>query len=170
MSLIISKQLPQTLSNDFAIVTVTNFYADLRIVAKETHKDMDSKKIARGGEYHNILRNKKFFIHQFFLLRMPFILRIRNSLFFYKTPDLPLLRSRPLQHQFETTRCEVDCITTASTRQKATVVDPDVRQLTLPEQLKLTFYEEGGTEFRCERTFLHICRVLSEVIEDSKII
>jgi hypothetical protein len=66
-------------------------------------------------------------------------------------------------------RFEAGCITTASTRQKATVVDPDTRQLTVREQLKLTFYEEGETELRCERTFLHICRVLSEVIEDSKI-
>ena len=65
--------------------------------------------------------------------------------------------------------CEAGCMTTTSARQKATVVDPDARQLSLTEQLKLTFYEEGGTELRCERTFLHICRVLSEVIEDSKI-
>jgi hypothetical protein len=67
-------------------------------------------------------------------------------------------------------RFEAGFMTTASTRQKATVVDPDARQLALPEQLKLTFYEEGKIELRCERTFLHICRVLSEVIEDSKII
>jgi hypothetical protein len=64
---------------------------------------------------------------------------------------------------------EACCMTTASARQKATIVDPDDRQLALPEQLKLTLYEEGGTELRCERTFLHICRVLSEVIEDSEI-
>src|SRR5579863_3140220 len=109
---------------------------------------MDSKKNARGGEYHNILWNKKFFIHLFFSPGTQFNLRIRNSM----------------------KRCEAGCITTASTRQKATVVDPDTRKLAWPEQLKLTFYEEGGTELRCERTFLHICRVLSEVIEDSEII
>jgi hypothetical protein len=148
MSLIISKQLPHTLSNDFAIVTVTNFYADLRIVAKETYKDFGFKKKARGGEYHNILWNKKFFIHLFFLPGTPFNLRIRNSMIL----------------------CKAGCVTTASAWQKATVVDPDTRQLAWSEQLKLTFYEEGETELRCERTFLHICRVLSEVIEDSKII
>src|SRR5271165_5613328 len=96
MSLIISKQLPQTLSNDFAIVTVTNFYADLRIVASEIYQDMDSKKNAQGGEYHNILSNKKFFIHLFFLPGIRFHLRIRNSFIFYKTPDSPWLRSRLL--------------------------------------------------------------------------
>src|SRR5579863_3768505 len=96
MSLIISKQLPQTLSNDFAIVTVTNFYADLRNVAfKKNYQDWILK-ITRGGEYQNILRNKKFFIHLFYLLRIQFHLRIRNSLFFYKTPDSPWLRSRTL--------------------------------------------------------------------------
>jgi hypothetical protein len=53
MSLIISKQLPQTLSNDFAIVTVTNFYADLRIVAFTLTQGHGFKKNAQGGEYQN---------------------------------------------------------------------------------------------------------------------
>jgi hypothetical protein len=47
-------------------------------------------------------------------------------------------------------------------------VDPGVKQqLTLPGCLKLTLHEEGGRELRCERTFLHICRVCCEVIEDT---
>ena len=64
------------------------------------------------------------------------------------------------------------CDATTSSGHRATVVvDPGViRQLTLPGGFKLTRYEEGRRELRCERTFLHICRVLSEVIEDSKII
>ena len=80
------------------------------------------------------------------------------------------MRSASLQDQFAMIRRQADCVTTASAWEKATIVDPDDRQLALPEQLKLTLYEEGGTELRCERTFLHICRVLSEVIEDSEII
>jgi hypothetical protein len=61
------------------------------------------------------------------------------------------------------------CKATASSRHRTTVVvDPGVKQqLTLPITLKLTFYEEGRRELRCERTFLHICRVCCEVIEDT---
>jgi hypothetical protein len=91
-------------------------------------------------------------------------------LFFCKTCDSPHEIKATLQDQIAMIRCEAGFVTTTSPRQKATVVDPDARQLSLPEQLKLTFYEEGRIELRCERTFLHICRVLSEVIEDSKII
>lgn len=58
---------------------------------------------------------------------------------------------------------------TASSGHRTTVVvDPGVmRQLTLSECFKLTLYEEGRRELRCERTFLHICRVCCEVIEDT---
>lgn len=61
------------------------------------------------------------------------------------------------------------CKATASSRHRTTiVVDPGViQQLTLPIRFKLTLYEEGKRELRCERTFLHICRVCCEVIEDT---
>jgi hypothetical protein len=61
------------------------------------------------------------------------------------------------------------CIATTSSGHRTTVVvDPGVKQqLTLPERFKLTLYEEGRRELRCERTFLHICRVCCEVIEDT---
>ena len=62
-----------------------------------------------------------------------------------------------------------DCIATTASRHRTTVVvDPGViRQLTLPRCFKLTLYEEGRRELRGERTFLHICRVCCEVIEDT---
>src|SRR5580658_4175540 len=96
MSLIISKQLPQTLSNDFAIVTVTNFYADLRIVGFETYQDMDSKKMRGAANITTFYRIKNFLFTCFFVLRMRFHLRIRNSFIFYKTPNSPWLGSRLL--------------------------------------------------------------------------
>jgi hypothetical protein len=59
--------------------------------------------------------------------------------------------------------------TTSSGHRTTVVVDPGViRQLTLPGGFKLTLYEEGRRELRCERTFLHICRVCCEVIEDTQ--
>jgi hypothetical protein len=66
-------------------------------------------------------------------------------------------------------RIENGCKATTSSGHRTTVVvDPGVKQqLTLPECLKLTFYEEGRRELRCERTFLHICRVCCEVVEDT---
>ena len=66
-------------------------------------------------------------------------------------------------------RIENGCKATTSSGHRTTVVvDPGVKQqLTLPECLKLTLYEEGRRELRCERTFLHICRVCCEVIEDT---
>ena len=58
--------------------------------------------------------------------------------------------------------------TTSSGHRTTVVVDPGVKQqLTLPIRFKLTLYEEGRRELRCERTFLHICRVCCEVIEDT---
>src|SRR5262249_5294272 len=58
--------------------------------------------------------------------------------------------------------------TTSSGHRTTVVVDPGVkRQLTLPGCFKPTLYEEGRRELRCERTFLHICRVCCEVIEDT---
>src|ERR1700748_1164202 len=66
-------------------------------------------------------------------------------------------------------RVENGCNATASSRHRTTVVvDPGVKQqLTLLKRFKLTLYEEGRRELRCERTFLHICRVCCEVIEDT---
>jgi hypothetical protein len=63
-----------------------------------------------------------------------------------------------------------DCkkATTPSGHRTTVVVDPGVkRQLALPGCFKLTLYEEGRRELRCERTFLHICRVCCEVVEDT---
>jgi|GEM_PF-3947062 len=61
-----------------------------------------------------------------------------------------------------------DCRTTASARHIATVVDPGIlQQLNLLVCFKLTKYEEGEHKFRCDRTFLHICRVCCEVVEDT---
>src|SRR5579859_4502600 len=58
--------------------------------------------------------------------------------------------------------------TTSSGHRTTIIVDPGVmRQLILPGCSKLTLYEEGRRELRCERTFLHICRVCCEVIEDT---
>ena len=42
-----------------------------------------------------------------------------------------------------------------------------LQQLTLPERFKLIKYEEGECELRCDRTFLHTCRVCCEVTEDT---
>jgi len=72
MSLIISKQLLHTFSNDFAICTVTNFYADLELYFQKFYLEPDFKKFARGGEYQNFSWNKKFFIHFFFWVRIEF--------------------------------------------------------------------------------------------------
>jgi hypothetical protein len=107
MSLIISKQLPQTLSNDFAIVTVTNFYAGLRIFGFETYQDMDSKKNAWGGEYHNILSNKKFFIPLFFFARNAIPFKDKKFIYFLQNSRPALVEIKAsLQHQFTMTLCE----------------------------------------------------------------
>jgi len=57
----------------FCHYTVTNFYADLRIVVvKKKIKESDSSKVAQGGEYQNFSGNKKLFIHLFFLFSIQF--------------------------------------------------------------------------------------------------
>jgi hypothetical protein len=60
-------------------------------------------------------------------------------------------------------------LATASSGHRTTiVVDPGViRQSALPMRYKLTNNEEGECQLRCERTFLHICRVCCEVVEDT---
>src|ERR1700722_20217395 len=66
-------------------------------------------------------------------------------------------------------RIENGCKATTSSGHRTTVVvDPGVKQqLTLPESLKLTLYEAGRPALRGAQTFLHICRVCCEVIEDT---
>ena len=88
MSLIISKQLLHTFSNDFAICTVTNFYADLRIVIWKILLEPDFKEVLQGGEYQNFSWNKKFFIHFFFLVRIQFELN-KNFTFDFQQNSCP---------------------------------------------------------------------------------
>jgi hypothetical protein len=74
----------------FCHYTITNFYADLRIVfSKKDFQELDFKKVAQGGEYQNFLLNKKFFIHLFFSPSIQLALPAKNSFFFYKTHVQP---------------------------------------------------------------------------------
>ena len=57
----------------------------LRIVFFQKFQELDSTKVVQGGEYQNFSRNKKFFIHLFFLLWLQFRRTMKNSFFFYKT-------------------------------------------------------------------------------------
>jgi hypothetical protein len=63
-----SKQLPQTLSDVFAIVTVTNFYADLRIVSLKKIKELDSKKSCAGRRISKLFGKQKIFYSLVFLV------------------------------------------------------------------------------------------------------
>lgn len=66
MSLIISKQLLHTFSNDFAICTVTNFYADLRIVIWKILSEPDFKKLRRAANIKTFHEIKNFLFTSFF--------------------------------------------------------------------------------------------------------
>jgi hypothetical protein len=90
MSLIISKQLPHTLSNVFAICTITNFYADLRNVAvKNKLKELDFRKLRRAANIKIFNGIKNFLFTCFFLLRIQLGFRMKNSFFNYKTHARP---------------------------------------------------------------------------------
>ena len=105
-----------------------------------------TKHVSRLNKTRTMQKKSDTFSRSFSLLTKPFLLDLFTSM-----------------------QVGSDCKTTTSSRHRTTVVvDPGViRQLTLPRCFKLTFYEEGRRELRCERTFLHICRVCCEVIEDT---
>ena len=89
MSLIISKQLLHTFSNVFAICTVTNFYADLRIVFWKILLEPDFKKLRRAANIKNFHEIKNFLFTSFFWFEYSLSLTRTLRLIFNKTHIQP---------------------------------------------------------------------------------
>src|SRR6185437_6283658 len=136
MSLIISKQLPQTFSDVFAIVTVTNFYTDLRIVSSKKNQGIGfEKKLRRGANIKTFREIKNFLFTSFIWL--VYNEKHLHTIRYFQTFLQIFLRAYSHSHP-----CVVrnGCRATASSGHRTTiVVDPGViRQLTVPLRFKLT--------------------------------
>ena len=129
----------------------------LRIVFFKSFRNRILRKLRRAANikiFHGI---KNFLFTCFFCFG--YSSGIQWKIHFFSTRHLRVM-NKISSNLFVTIRDKAGCFTTTSARQKTTVVDPGVlRQLTLTKYFKLTLYEEGEIELRCERTFLHICRV-----------
>jgi len=87
--LIISKQLLQTFSNDFAICTVTNFYADLELYFENILLEPDFKKLRRAANIKTFHEIKNFLFTSFFWFEYSLSLAGISQLIFNKTHIQP---------------------------------------------------------------------------------